>query len=313
MTDERLPLVTIMGPTGVGKTDLAISLAKLVSSEIISVDSVQVYKGMDIGSGKASKDILDKYPHKLVSFIDPWKSYSTALFILDATREINLCDRSNKVPLLVGGTMLYFRSLLSGISRMPEANQEVRNEISDQAEKYGWGFLHKKLLKVDPESAQRIHPNDSQRIQRALEVYRVSSKTMTEWRKRDKGSDLVKTKRVIQFAVEPKSRESLREDVKTRFLLMLERGLVKEVEKLLDLKQMDLTKSSMKSVGYRQICDYLEGKSTYEEMTAKAVNATRQLAKRQMTWLRKWKNLHWVNQDTEGALELIQEKLRLTS
>ena len=313
MTDERLPLVTIMGPTGVGKTNLAISLTKLVSSEIISVDSVQVYKGMDIGSGKASKDVLDRYPHKLVSFIDPWKSYSTALFILDASREINLCDRSNKVPLLVGGTMLYFRSLLSGISRMPEANQEVRNKISDRAKKYGWGLLHKELSEVDPESAERIHPNDSQRIQRALEVYKVSSKTMTEWRKRDKGSDLVKTKRVIQFAVEPKSRESLREDVKTRFLLMLERGLVKEVEKLLDLKQMDLKKSSMKSVGYRQICDYLEGKSTYEEMTLKAVNATRQLAKRQMTWLRKWKNLHWVNQDTEGALELIQEKLRLIS
>ena len=313
MTDERLPLVTIMGPTGVGKTNLAISLTKLVSSEIISVDSVQVYKGMDIGSGKASKDVLDRYPHKLVSFIDPWKSYSTALFILDASREINLCDRSNKVPLLVGGTMLYFRSLLSGISRMPEANQEVRNKISDRAKKYGWGLLHKELSEVDPESAERIHPNDSQRIQRALEVYKVSSKTMTEWRKRDKGSDLVKTKRVIQFAVEPKSRESLREDVKTRFLLMLERGLVKEVEKLLDLKQMDLKKSSMKSVGYRQICDYLEGKSTYQEMIVKAVNATRQLAKRQMTWLRKWENLNWVSQDTETSLDLIQEKLRLIS
>lgn len=216
---ERLPLITIMGPTGVGKTDLAISLSKLFSSEIISVDSVQVYKGMDIGSGKPSKDILDRYPHKLVSFIDPWKSYSTALFIFDATREIKLCDQSGKVPLLVGGTMLYFRSLFSGISSMPEANQDVRNEISNQANKYGWGFLHKDLTKVDPESAMRIHPNDSQRIQRALEVYRVSSKTMTEWRKRDKGSDLVKRKRVIQFAVEPKSRESLREDVKTRFFI----------------------------------------------------------------------------------------------
>ena len=308
---ERLPLITIMGPTGVGKTDLAISLSQLFSSEIISVDSVQVYKGMDIGSGKPSKDILDRYPHKLVSFIDPWKSYSTALFIFDATREIKLCDQSGKVPLLVGGTMLYFRSLFSGISSMPEANQDVRNEISNQAKKYGWGFLHKDLTKVDPESAMRIHPNDSQRIQRALEVYRVSSKTMTEWRKRDKGSDLLKRKRVIQFAVEPKSRESLREDVKTRFLLMLERGLVKEVEKLLDIKQMDLTKSSMKSVGYRQICDYLEGKSTYEEMIVKAVNATRQLAKRQMTWLKGWKNLNWVTQDTKVSVEVIQKRLRL--
>ena len=306
---ERLPLITIMGPTGVGKTDLAISLSKLISSEIISVDSVQVYKGMDIGSGKLSKDILYKHPHKLVSFIDPWKSYSTALFILDANREINLCDRSKKVPLLVGGTMLYFRSLLSGISRMPEANQNIRNEISAQAKKYGWDFLHKELTEVDPESGKRIHPNDSQRIQRALEVYRVSSKTMTEWRKRDKGSDLLKSKKIIQFAVEPKSRESLREDIKTRFLLMLEDGLVKEVEKLLDLKQMNSKKGSMKSVGYRQICDYLEGKSTYEEMITKAVNATRQLAKRQMTWLRRWDNLHWVSQDTDVSIDLIKRKL----
>ena len=209
--------------------------------------------------------------------------------------------------------MLYFKSLLSGISRMPKANQEVRKEISDQAKEYGWEFLHKELITVDPESAKRIHPNDSQRIQRALEVYRVSSKTMTEWRKSDKGGDLLKSREVIQFAVNPKNRESLREDVKNRFLLMLEAGLVKEVEKLLDLKQMDLTKSSMKSVGYRQICDYLEGKSTYEEMIVKAVNATRQLAKRQMTWLRNWNNLNWVSQDTEEAIDSIQEKLRLTS
>ena len=311
--EQALPLITIMGPTGVGKTDLAISLSKLISSEIISVDSVQVYKGMDIGSGKPSKGILDRYPHKLVSFVDPWKTYSTGLFLLDATREIDLCDKSNKVPLLAGGTMLYFKSLLSGISRMPKANQEVRKEISDQAKEYGWEFLHKELITVDPESAKRIHPNDSQRIQRALEVYRVSSKTMTEWRKSDKGGDLLKSREVIQFAVNPKNRESLREDVKNRFLLMLEDGLVKEVEKLLDLKQMDLTKSSMKSVGYRQICDYLEGKSTYEEMIVKAVNATRQLAKRQMTWLRNWNNLNWVSQDTEEAIDSIQEKLRLTS
>ena len=137
---ERLPLVTIMGPTGVGKTDLAISLFKTVSLEIISVDSVQVYKGMDIGTGKPSKEILDKYPHNLLSFIDPWKSYSTALFINDATREIDLCDKSKKVPLLVGGTMLYFRSLLSGISRMPKADQNVRNELSDEAKPYFEAF-----------------------------------------------------------------------------------------------------------------------------------------------------------------------------
>ena len=308
---EKLPLVTIMGPTGVGKTNLAISLSKLIPSEIISVDSVQVYKGMDIGSGKPSNEILDKHPHKLLSFIDPWKPYSTALFINDAKRELDLCDKSKKVPLLVGGTMLYFRSLLGGISRMPKADQNVRNELSCEAKEHGWESLHKKLTEIDPESASRIHPNDSQRIQRALEVYLVSSKTMTEWRKRNQGSELVKSREVMQFAVEPESRESLRQDVKKRFLLMLEAGLVQEVERLLDLKQMDSKKSSMKSVGYRQICDYLEGKTAYEEMTVKAVNATRQLAKRQMTWLRGWKDLHWLSQDTKASVKLIEKKLRL--
>ena len=307
--EERLPLVTIMGPTGVGKTGLAIALSEIVLLEIISVDSVQVYKGMDIGSGKPPKKILDQHPHKLLSFIDPWKSYSAALFIIDATREIDLCNKSKKVPLLVGGTMLYFKSLFNGISRMPRADQNVRMHISDQATKQGWGSLHKQLSKIDPESALRIHPNDSQRIQRALEVFLVSSKTMTEWRNRNKGKDLLKSREVIQFAVEPESRESLRKDVKKRFLLMLEAGLVQEVEKLLDLKQMDPKKNSLKSVGYKQICDYLEGKTSYEEMTVKAINATRQLAKRQMTWLRRWKNLNWISQDLNSSVSLIKEKI----
>ena len=307
--EERLPLVTIMGPTGVGKTDLAISLSKTIPSEIISVDSVQIYKGMDIGSGKPPKEILDKHPHKLLSFIDPWRSYSTALFIIDAVKEIDLCNKSKKTPLLVGGTMLYFRSLLNGISRMPKADPNVRKELSNEAKKYGWNSLHKKLFQIDPESARRIHPNDSQRIQRALEIYLVSSKTMTEWLKRHQGNEILKSREVVQFAIEPKSRESLRQDVKKRFLLMLKKGLVQEVERLLDLKQMNSNKGSLKSVGYRQICEYLEGKSTYEEMILRAVNATRQLAKRQMTWLRGWKNLNWVSQDLNLSVKQINTKI----
>ena len=307
--EERLPLVTIMGPTGVGKTDLAISLSKTIPSEIISVDSVQIYKGMDIGSGKPPKEILDKHPHKLLSFIDPWRSYSTALFIIDAVKEIDLCNKSKTTPLLVGGTMLYFRSLLNGISRMPKADPNVRKELSNEAIKYGWNSLHKKLFQIDPESARRIHPNDSQRIQRALEVYLVSSKTMTEWLKRHQGNEILKSREVVQFAIEPKSRESLRQDVKKRFLLMLKKGLVQEVERLLDLKQMNSNKGSLKSVGYRQICEYLEGKSTYEEMILRAVNATRQLAKRQMTWLRGWKNLNWVSQDLNLSVKQINTKI----
>ena len=221
----------------------------------------------------------------------------------------DLCNKSKTTPLLVGGTMLYFRSLLNGISRMPKADPNVRKELSNEAKKYGWNSLHKKLFQIDPESARRIHPNDSQRIQRALEIYLVSSKTMTEWLKRHQGNEILKSREVVQFAIEPKSRESLRQDVKKRFLLMLKKGLVQEVERLLDLKQMNSNKGSLKSVGYRQICEYLEGKSTYEEMILRAVNATRQLAKRQMTWLRGWKNLNWVSQDLNLSVKQINTKI----
>ena len=168
---------------------------------------------------------------------------------------------------------------------------------------------HFHSFQIDPESARRIHPNDSQRIQRALEIYLVSSKTMTEWLKRHQGNEILKSREVVQFAIEPKSRESLRQDVKKRFLLMLKKGLVQEVERLLDLKQMNSNKGSLKSVGYRQICEYLEGKSTYEEMILRAVNATRQLAKRQMTWLRGWKNLNWVSQDLNLSVKQINTKI----
>jgi len=310
---KEQPIVTIMGPTGVGKTDLAILLSEQLAIDIVSVDSVQIYKKMDIGSGKPSAEILKRYPHKLVSFIDPWKTYSTALFVNDARKEIALADKSNKLPVLVGGTMLYFRSLLGGISRMPKADQSVRDEISMQAKKNGWGYLHEQLAEIDPISAKRIHQNDTQRIQRALEVYRVSSKTMTEWLERDKGSELLKSRKVLQFAVVPESREALREDIKTRFLSMIEAGLIKEVEELLKLEQMDSKQSSMKSVGYRQVCQYLDGKFSYDEMIDKAINATRQLAKRQMTWLRSWKNLHWINQDTKVSVDLIQKQLSQNS
>lgn len=307
---ETLPIITIMGPTGVGKTELVIHLSKEVNLDIISVDSVQIYKGMHIGSGKPSREVLKNYPHKLLGFIDPWKTYSTALFVNDARKEIDYSSQSKKVPVLVGGTMLYFRSLLGGISRMPKADQNIRDEISREAEKTSWASLHKKLSSIDPDSAKRIHPNDKQRIQRALEVFMLSAMTMTEWRKRDKGDELLKSRQVLQFAVAPENRESLRKGVKKRFLSMLEAGLVEEVEGLLKLDQMDSKRISMKSVGYKQVCQYLEGEISYEEMIDKAVNATRQLAKRQMTWLKKWKDLEWLSQDMYESVKRIRTILR---
>jgi tRNA dimethylallyltransferase len=308
---ERLPLVTIMGPTGVGKTDLAIALSREIESEIISVDSVQVYKKLEIGSGKPSKKTLLKYPHKLLSLIEPWEPYSTALFVIDSTKEIDLCYQSKKLPILVGGTMLYFRSLLNGISRMPQADQTIRSEIVKEAKKKGWEHLHERLSKIDPESALRIHSNDTQRIQRALEVYLISSKTMSEWRKGNKDGELLTSHDVLQFSIEPENREILRRDIKNRFLRMLEEGLVAEVERLLKIREMDSSKTSMRSVGYRQVCDYLADRISYEEMVTRAINASRQLAKRQMTWLRGWKNLNWITQDNEVSVDLIKKKLKI--
>jgi len=306
---DKLPIVTIMGPTGVGKTDLAISLNKTLPSEIISVDSVQVYKKMNIGSGKPLKSILKKYPHKLVDIIEPWENYSLALFIEDSKREIQNCRGSNQIPLLVGGTKLYLKSLLSGISRMPKANLKVREKIMCEAQEIGWPLLHDRLTSIDPESASKIHPNDIHRIQRALEVYEISSKTMTELKKEHKSNSLLNENKVLQFAIKPESREILRQKIRERFLKMLDFGLVKEVETILTLEEMDTDKVSMKSAGYRQVCDYLENKISYEEMVYRAVNATRQLAKRQMTWLRSWQNVIWVTQDIDDSAEKIKRRI----
>ena len=306
----ELPLITIMGPTGVGKTDLTLALSEILPSQIISVDSVQIYKKMDIGSGKPSKSTLRKFPHKLVNIIEPWQTYSTALFSIDSKKEIENCYKVELIPLLVGGTMLYFKTLVEGISSMPKANLQIRKKITDEAKDVGWSFLHKRLAQVDPQSASRIHPNDSQRIQRALEVYELSSKPISEWQNESKVKTLSK-KDVVQFAIEPKSRELLRKKIKKRFLRMLDVGLVKEVETLLNTDKMNIDRVSMKSVGYRQVSEYLMGDTSYDEMINKAVNATRQLAKRQMTWLRNWKEVIWISSKIEPSLKVIKSRIKV--
>ena len=306
----ELPLITIMGPTGVGKTDLTLALSEILPSQIISVDSVQIYKKMDIGSGKPSKSTLRKFPHKLVNIIEPWQTYSTALFSIDSKKEIENCYKVELIPLLVGGTMLYFKTLVEGISSMPKANLQIRKKITDEAKDVGWSFLHKRLAQVDPHSASRIHPNDSQRIQRALEVYELSSKPISEWQNESKVKTLSK-KDVVQFAIEPESRELLRKKIKKRFLRMLDVGLVKEVETLLNTDKMNIDRVSMKSVGYRQVSEYLMGDTSYDEMINKAVNATRQLAKRQMTWLRNWKEVIWISSKIEPSLKVIKSRIKV--
>ena len=300
-----------MGPTGIGKTSLAFDLYDKLDAEIISVDSVQIYKDLDIGSGKPSKELLKKYPHKLINKIEPHQSYSSALFREEALNEIRSASDQNKLPLLVGGTMLYFQSLFLGLSNMPETDPSIRKKITQQAESLGWEEMHRKLIDIDPESARRIHPNDTQRIQRALEVYESSFKTLTDWHKENKKevNPELSNFKIFQFAIQTEDRELHRENVASRFLSMLEAGLVNEVESILKIKKMNTNVSSMRSVGYRQVCEFLEGNISYDEMIFKGVTATRQLAKRQMTWLRSWKNLIWLSESSKDMSQEILDKV----
>ena len=308
---DKPKIVSIMGPTGVGKTDLAISLSETIPSEIISVDSVQIYKHLNIGSGKPSSKVLTKYPHKLIDILELRQSYSMALFRRDAMEEIIEATANKKIPLLVGGTMLYFRSIVEGISHMPSASTKIREKIYDDAGKKGWDFLHKKLSLIDPKSANKIHKHDSQRIQRALEVYELTLKPMSIWqnKKRLNKSGLALDYEILQFAIKPESREIHRQQVERRFLSMLDNGLIGEVKNLLELKGINSDLKALKNVGYKQVCQYLEGHLSYDEMINRAVIATRQLAKRQMTFLRGWKDIIWLPYDKESALSLIANKL----
>ena len=300
-----------MGPTGIGKTSLAFDLYDKLDAEIISVDSVQIYKDLDIGSGKPSKELLKKYPHKLINKIEPHQSYSSALFRAEALNEICSASEQNKLPLLVGGTMLYFQSLFLGLSNMPETDPSIRKKITQQAESLGWEEMHRKLVDIDQESARRIHPNDTQRIQRALEVYESSFKTLTDWHKENKKevNPELSNFKIFQFAIQTEDRELHRENIASRFLSMLEAGLVNEVESILKIKKMNTNVSSMRSVGYRQVCEFLEGNISYDEMIFKGVTATRQLAKRQMTWLRSWKNLIWLSESSKDMSKEILHKV----
>jgi tRNA dimethylallyltransferase len=305
------PLVSIMGPTGIGKTDLAFNLFEKIDLEIISVDSVQVYKHLDVGSGKPSKALLRKYPHKLVNIIEPTESYSVARFNADAMNEILLASKQKKLPLLVGGTMLYFQSLFKGISVMPKTDLSARKKLQEIGEKEGWDSLHIRLKEVDPISGSRIHPNDSQRILRALEVFESSNKTLTEWHKENKkqADHNLRDFKIYQFAIEIEDKEIHKQRVADRFNSMIEEGFLEEVQEILNLKEMSADLSSLRSVGYRQICEHLDGKISFDEMIIKGVTATRQLVKRQMTWLRSWENVIWLKNDPRKMTSTILDKV----
>lgn len=276
--------VCIMGPTATGKTDLAITCAKELGMELISVDSALVYRDMDIGSAKPDPVTLARAPHRLINIVDPSEAYSAGRFREDALAEMDAITAAGNIPLLVGGTMLYFNALQKGLADLPEADPEIRQKLDDEVARVGWEGMHQRLSEVDPESAKRLHPNDPQRIKRALEVYDITGKTLTEiWA--EQGSQLPPY-RLIKIALMPPDRVELRRKIEQRFDAMLVEGVVEEVRSLYSRGDLHAEMPSMRAVGYRQIWSYLAGDYDYETMREKAITATAQLAKRQMTWLR---------------------------
>uniref|UniRef100_A0A3B0M173 tRNA dimethylallyltransferase n=1 Tax=Arsenophonus endosymbiont of Trialeurodes vaporariorum TaxID=235567 RepID=A0A3B0M173_9GAMM len=291
--------IFIMGPTASGKTALAMALRQQLPVEIISVDSALIYRGMDIGTAKPTWEEQQIAPHRLIDILDPAQSYSAADFRRDALLEMEKIVASGRIPLLVGGTMLYFKALLDGLSPLPSADVTIRAEIEMQAKQLGWGAIHKRLQAVDPISAARIHPNDPQRLSRALEVFLVSGKSLTEL------TEIVESElpyNVLQFAISPQDRKILYQRIEMRFLQMLKTGFEDEVSAL--YARGDLP--AIRSVGYRQMWSYLSGEISYDEMVYRGICATRQLAKRQITWLRGWKNEHRLDSDDiKGILNTI--------
>ena len=309
VTLENAPIVFIMGPTASGKTALAIELYQnpvdSIQYEIISVDSAMVFTQMDIGSAKPNDKELALAPHHLIDFVDPADSYSVANFRQDAISLINQIHRRNRVPLLVGGTMMYYKALKDGLAEMPSTSESVRQQVKALVTKHGLQWLHQQLGMVDPETASRLHINDSQRITRAYEVYLMTDKPLSQWHAEQKLQSL--TNPLLSIALAPSERSVLHQRIEQRFKLMVSAGFLEEVEALHRRGDLNLELPSMRCVGYRQIWQYLEGELSLEEAIDRAIIATRQLAKRQYTWLRSWPDVHWYDPlDPRAMLECKQ-------
>jgi tRNA dimethylallyltransferase len=299
-------VITIYGPTAAGKTALSLALCDKLDCEIISVDSALIYRGMDIGTAKPTPEEQAKVPHHLIDICDPSETYSAADFQRDALRLIDDIQARGKVPLLVGGTMLYFKALLEGLSQLPESDASVRQKLTQEMEASGLAVLHDRLKTVDPVSANRIHPNDPQRTLRALEVYEVSGKTLTELTKERFGQ---LNKPVYQFAIAPKERSVLHQRIEQRFDQMLSEPFEDEVRKLFERGDLHEDLPSIRSVGYRQMWQYLNGELSYEEMRERGIIATRQLAKRQLTWLNGWPGVTWLETDDPQMNDKVEAAL----
>lgn len=303
-----IPAILLMGPTASGKTQLALALAERLPVEIVSVDSAQIYRGMDIGTAKPDVEARARVPHHLIDILDPAETYSAARFADDAARIVADIRSRGRVPLLVGGTFLYFRALRQGLSALPEADAELRRQIELEGERGGWGALHARLAALDPQTAQRLHPNDRQRVQRALEIALLSGQ---------RPSDLfaggaAQASRLgpsLAFALAPPVRAELHRRIELRFAQMMESGLLDEVRRLHARGDLHEAMPAVRAVGYRQLWAHLEGEWTLDEAVARAVAATRRYAKRQLTWLRSESALSWLEAGSQAHAQQAMERI----
>lgn len=306
---ELKKVLCIMGPTASGKTDLALDIAQSHNGEIINVDSAQVYRGMDIGTAKADLQTRSIVPHHLFDIREPYQTYSAADFYHDSIKLIDEIHARGNLPVLVGGTMLYFKALFDGLADLPPADESYREYLEKQAQEIGWPEIHKELNRIDAESAKRIKPNDKQRIQRALEVFHQSKKTLTQFYKEQKS--IPKNHNFIKLALVPKSRAQLHANIEKRLITMIEQNFVDEVIKLKQDLNFNRDCAAMRAVGYRQVLAYLFAEDTLDEAINKSVYATRQLAKRQLTWLRKMTEITVIDPYGDDYKMLIEEFLNV--
>ncbi len=307
------PAIFLMGPTAAGKTALALSLHEALPVEIISVDSSQVYRGMDIGTAKPTREEQARASHRLIDIRDPEQTYSAADFCTDALKEMDAITRAGKIPLLVGGTMFYFHALESGLSGLPSADPDIRARLSEEAATVGWTAMHQRLQDIDPGAAARIHPHDAQRIQRALEIHELTGQSPSTLNTANPAVSL--PYQLVKIALWPQDRRLLHERIERRFHAMLQHGFVEEVEQLYRRGGLTGKMPSIRTVGYRQIWEYLTSNLNYNEMTAQAIAATRQFAKRQITWLRKYTEVHAFDSGhllpEKECLDYLRETMRL--